>query len=158
MIGTFVHVWWCAQRNHVESKPKKSSWGSASCRRFFICLSFSYFGRCVSSGRRAAEMSNSNLRDKSFLRLLTLLMVIYGVQRGESRLAEILFEEEDSPAAVSAANLNHAAIPTPSGEDNACHVEFTVLKRAVGRCIKVGKATRACISGTYFQPFHPDCM
>lgn len=84
-------------------------------------------------------------------------MVIYGIQRGESRFAEILFEEEDSPAPVSASNLNHAAT-TPSGEDNACHVEFTVLKRAVGRCIKVGKTTRACIAGTYFQPFHPDCM
>lgn len=151
-------------RSHLVVRTKKSrrvnteqiELGSDSCGEFFICLSFSYFGRCVSSRRQAAEMANSTLSDnKSFLRLLTLLMVIYGVQRGESRLAEILFEEEDSPAAISASNLNHGSIPTPSSE---CHVEFTVLKRAVGRCIKVGKATRACISGTYFQPFHPDCM
>lgn len=106
-------------------------------------------------------MSNSIQANKSFVRLLTLLMVIYGVQIAESHIAELLFEEEDSPAVV-AANLNHlpmahAALTPPMTEDS-CHVEFTVMKRAVGRCIQLGKAARACVSGTYIHPFHPDCM
>lgn len=94
--------------------------------------------------------------------LLTFLVLIYSIQHSASHITELLFEEEDSPAAV-ASNLNqilpsaHAASP-PMVEDNMCHVEFTVLKRAVGRCIRLGKATRACVSGTYITPFHPDCM
>lgn len=108
-------------------------------------------------------MSNSVQTDKSFMKLLALLMVIYGIQQSESHIAELLFEEEDSPAVV-VANLNHfppehAALPLPPMlEDNTCHVEFTVLKRAIGHCVKIGKATKACISGTYIHPFHPDCM
>lgn len=109
------------------------------------------------------RMSNSIQPAKSLVRLLSLLMVIYSIQLCESHIAELLFEEEDSPAAV-AENFNHfpsahaAPLPPPTNEDNTCHVEFTVLKRAVGRCVKIGRATRACISGTYIHPFHPDCM
>lgn len=103
--------------------------------------------------------------DKIFVKLLALLVLIYGVHQSEGHITEFLFEEEDSPAAV-ASNLNqilpsataHAAVLPPMVEDNMCHVEFTVLKRAVGRCIKLGKATKACVSGTYIHPFHPDCM
>lgn len=109
-------------------------------------------------------MSNSIQTDKSFLKLLTLLMVIYSVQQGESHIAELLFEEEDIPAVVASNGFNHSPLAPavdelpPVVEDNICHVEFTVVKRAVGRCVKVGKITRACVSGTVFHPFHPDCM
>lgn len=107
-------------------------------------------------------MSNSIQTDKSFVKLLTLLMVIYSIQLCESHIAELLFEEEDLPAVV-AANMNrlpsfHSDDSPPTAEDNMCHVEFTIVKRAVGRCVKVGKAMRACVSGTYIHPFHPDCM
>jgi hypothetical protein len=110
---------------------------------------------------RKQEMSKSIQRDKSFVKLLTLLMVIYSIRLCESHIAEILFEEEESPT-VAATNFNHfppahAALP-PTAQDNTCHVEFTVLKRAVGQCVKIGKATRACVSGSYIHPFHPDCM
>lgn len=109
-----------------------------------------------------ANLRMSNSIQKSLVRLLSLLMVIYSIQLCESHIAELLFEEEDSPAAV-AENLNHfpsahAAPLPPTTEDNTCHVEFTVLKRAVGHCVKIGRAMRACISGTYIHPFHPDCM
>lgn len=119
------------------------------------------FSHCFFTGKQ--EMSNSMQTDKRFVKFLTLFVLIYTVHQGESHITELLFEEEDSPAAV-AANLNqilpsaHAAALPPMVEDNMCHVEFTVLKRAVGRCIKLGKATRACVSGTYIHPFHPDCM
>ena len=108
-------------------------------------------------------MSNPIQTDKSFVKLLTLLMVIYSVQQCESRIAELLFEEEDSPALVATSINRLPAASTPDDlpplvEDNICHVEFTVVKRAVGRCVKVGKITRACVSGVFIHPFHPDCM
>jgi hypothetical protein len=87
-------------------------------------------------------------------------MVIYSIQLCESHIAELFFEEEDSPAVV-ATSLNHLPLansPTNVVDDNTCHVEFTILKKAVGHCVKLGKATRVCISGTYIHPFHPDCM
>lgn len=108
-------------------------------------------------------MSKSIQTDKSFVKMLTLLMVIYGIQQGESHIAELLFEEEEAPVAV-ATNLNHLtsahAVVLPQVADDlaACHVEFTVVKRAAGRCIAIGKALKACVSGTYIHPFHPDCM
>lgn len=91
--------------------------------------------------------------------MLAFLVVIYSIQLSEGHIAELLFEEDDAPAVI-AANLNHfppthAALP-PMNEENTCHVEFTVLKR--GHCVRIGKATRACVSGTYIHPFHPDCM
>lgn len=104
-------------------------------------------------------MSDTLRADKSFVKLLAILVVIYGVQVSESHLAELLFEEEDSPAVVVARPSTHAAVVLPPiVEDSSCHVEFTVVKRAAGRCVKVGKAMRACVSGTYIHPFHPDCM
>jgi hypothetical protein len=105
-------------------------------------------------------MSNTLRADKSFVKLLAILLVIYGAQVSGSHIAELLFEEEDAPSAVVAGqhmSTAHAAILPPI-EDNSCHVEFTVLKRAAGRCVKLGKAMRACVSGTYIHPFHPDCM
>lgn len=107
-------------------------------------------------------MSNSIQTDRSFVKLLALLMVIYSVPRCESHIAELLFEEEDSPAVVASLNRLPLAPATddlpPMLEDNVCHVEFTVVKRAVGRCVKVGKITRACVSGAFIHPFHPDCL
>lgn len=109
-------------------------------------------------------MSKSIQTDKSFVKLLTLLMVIYGIQRGESHIAGFLLDEEDAQPAAVAASLNrltspHGAVLSPIAEDTAaCHVEFTVVKQAAGRCIQIGKSVRACVSGTYIHPFHPDCM
>jgi hypothetical protein len=91
------------------------------------------------------------------VRLFTVLMVIYSVQLCDCHIAELFFEEEDSPIA----NLPLAHVANSQAnvmEANTCHVEFTVLKKAVGHCVKLGKATKACVSGTYIQPFHPDCM
>lgn len=109
------------------------------------------------------EMSNRKKTERIFVKLLAVLMVIYSSTKlCECHIAELFFEEEDSPVIV-APSLNlplaHVAnLPTNVMEDNTCHVEFTVLKKAVGHCVKLGKATRACVSGTYIHPFHPDCM
>lgn len=106
-------------------------------------------------------MSKSIQTDKSFVKLLTLLMVIYGIQQCKSHIAGFLLDEEDAPAAVATNRLTstHGAVLSPVAEDiAACHVEFTVVKQAAGRCLQIGKFVKACVSGTYIHPFHPDCM
>lgn len=105
-------------------------------------------------------MSNTRETDESFVKFFTILLVIYSTtQLCECHLAELYFEEEDSSAPSLNLPLAHVAnSPTNVMEDNMCHVEFTVLKKAVGHCVKLGKATRACVSGTFIHPFHPDCM
>lgn len=98
-------------------------------------------------------MSNTIQTDNSFVKLLAFLMVIYSVQLCESHIAEVFFEEEDSPAVAAS---NH--LPLARVDENICHLEFTVMKRATGHCMKLGKSTVACVSGTYVHPFHPDCV
>jgi hypothetical protein len=123
-------------------------------KSFFSSFFFSYF--CF----WCDKMSNSIQTDKSLVKFLTLLVVIYSFQLCESHLAELLFEEEDSPSAA-AANINHLPQKHAVIEDNnetPCHVEFMVMKRAVGHCVKLGKRTTACVSGSYIHPFHQDCM
>ncbi|KAJ8944303.1 hypothetical protein NQ318_021233 [Aromia moschata] len=39
-----------------------------------------------------------------------------------------------------------------------CHLEYQVIKKVVGTCIKLGKGTRACVSGNYLHPLHPECL
>lgn len=107
------------------------------------------FFRCFNK----QEMSNTIQTDNSFVKLLAFLMVIYSVQLCESRIAELFFEEEDLPAVAAS---NH--LPSARVDENICHLEFTVMKRAVGHCIKLGKSTVACVSGTSVHPFHPDCL
>lgn len=107
-------------------------------------------------------MSNT----KFFVKLLAVLVVVCSRKLCESHIAELFFEEDDlneeNPPMLVAPNLALAHVSnsqTNVMEDNTCHVEFTVLKKAVGRCIKLGKTmTTACVSGSYIQPFHADCM
>lgn len=104
----------------------------------------------------------------SLLKCLAIfVLVIYCVELSESHISELLFEEEDSPAAV-ASNVNHFiplsnshSTTSTTADDNVglCHMEFQVLKRAVGHCVKIGKTARGCVSlSGYIHPFHPDCM
>lgn len=47
---------------------------------------------------------------------------------------------------------------TTSKVDILCHVEYQVMKRVRGHCIKLGTSSRGCVAGNYLQPFHPECM
>jgi hypothetical protein len=93
-------------------------------------------------------------------KLFLFLMLIYGVATN----ATDVFEEDDElqmpPAVVASPNrfpipMTHVQSPR---ESNICHVEYTVLKKSTGHCVKIGKGMRACIAGAYFHPYHPDCI
>lgn len=103
----------------------------------------------------------------SLMKALMLLFCFFVIQ-SECHIAEILFDEEDlSPGNVAANNGNHN-LPTSFGRNggnleensgNICHIEFQVLKRATGHCMKLGKGSaKGCVSGTYIHPFHPECL
>lgn len=89
------------------------------------------------------------------LLIIVWCVVIY-VGESESHLTEILLEEDEMSDVVGI----HSAEPSPPVvvAENTCHVEFTVVRRAVGHCVKLGKVMRACISGTYIHPFHQECL
>ncbi|XP_060532017.1 uncharacterized protein LOC132705447 [Cylas formicarius] len=43
-------------------------------------------------------------------------------------------------------------------EHAPCHMEYQVMKRVVGTCIKLGKTAMGCVAGNYLHPLHPECM
>lgn len=88
--------------------------------------------------------------------LLIIMCVVIYVRKTESHLTEILLEEDEMSDVVG---FHSSPQPSPPVVDeNTCHVEFTVVRRAVGHCVKLGKVMRACISGTYIHPFHQECL
>jgi hypothetical protein len=85
--------------------------------------------------------------EKTFVKLLTTLMLIYSLQLNVTEVSG-LYEDEAIP---SSHNL-------PLTHENICQVEYTVVKTAVGHCLKIGRGMRGCIAGTFFHPYHPDCI
>jgi hypothetical protein len=95
------------------------------------------------------------------------LILCFIVIPSKCHIAEILFDEEDlSPGNNAANNANHMPSSfmrnggsSEEGSGNICHIEFQVLKRATGHCMKLGKGSaKGCVSGTYIHPFHPECL
>lgn len=43
-------------------------------------------------------------------------------------------------------------------EGTPCHIEYQVMKRVVGHCMRIGRSMRGCVGGNYLHPFHPECM
>lgn len=80
--------------------------------------------------------------------ILVALTMVYSHPR------EIIVED-DTPAVKSIAMEN---FDEENKEDMPCHVEYQVMKKTVGHCIKLGRSTRACVAGNYLHPFHPECM
>ena len=104
----------------------------------------------------------SDQLERKFLLFVTLVSA-FGclVDLSESRIAEIFFDDEvDTPEVET---LSHIGEQSPqhvvfSETANTCHMEFQVMKRVTGHCVKIGKTTRGCVSGTYIHPFHHDCL
>lgn len=78
----------------------------------------------------------------------------------ECHLAEILFESEEEPMMGNhfPPNIPRVNPVLEESNGNTCHIEFQVMKRAVGHCMKLGKTGKGCVSGTYIHPFHPECF
>ncbi|KAG5683315.1 hypothetical protein PVAND_012601 [Polypedilum vanderplanki] len=100
-------------------------------------------------------MSNKQQIDKIFLIFLTLLILIYGITAKEIYEDNNGEEELQMPLTEESVPMSRKQTVHDNG---VCHVEFTVLKKSLGHCVKIGKTMRACISGTYFHPYHPDCI
>lgn len=92
----------------------------------------------------------------NFLISAFLLTVIISIVNG-SHVAELILDE-DLPPAVHGSN----DVPTPSSypspsDDKFCHVEYQVMKRVIGKCVKLGRSLKGCAAGNYIQPLHPEC-
>ncbi|XP_017783973.1 PREDICTED: uncharacterized protein LOC108567796 isoform X2 [Nicrophorus vespilloides] len=91
-------------------------------------------------------------RSSSFIVLMFLLVVVVAAVMGR----EILIDD-DSPVVVKT-NAVTAGETDETVGSSVCHMEYQVVKRVVGRCIKLGRAARGCVAGNYLHPFHPECM
>lgn len=89
-----------------------------------------------------------------YLMKVSILILIICAVIGHCRIPEILFEDETTSSHSNAINNNIV----DEVEGGICHVEFQVMKRAVGKCMKIGRTVRGCVSGNYVHPFHPECM
>lgn len=65
---------------------------------------------------------------------------------------------------IVATNTGNIGTNGGSGANNiaagqtACTVEFQVMKKYPGRCVRLGKSVRGCVAGNHIVPFHPDCF
>ncbi|CAG9855687.1 unnamed protein product [Phyllotreta striolata] len=39
-----------------------------------------------------------------------------------------------------------------------CEVEYQVMKKEIGTCMRLGRTTRGCVAGHYLDLLHPECM
>ncbi|KAJ3630490.1 hypothetical protein MTP99_011684 [Tenebrio molitor] len=90
-------------------------------------------------------MAPANLR-------ATVLFLLVSRIMGHPR--ELLVDEEE-PAKVASSPVDDEEDPR---EEAPCHMEYQVMKRVIGTCIKLGRNARGCVAGNYLRPLHPECM
>ncbi|CAH1370153.1 unnamed protein product [Tenebrio molitor] len=90
-------------------------------------------------------MAPANLR-------ATVLFLLVSRIMGHPR--ELLVDEEE-PAKVASSPVDDEDDPR---EEAPCHMEYQVMKRVIGTCIKLGRNARGCVAGNYLRPLHPECM
>lgn len=86
--------------------------------------------------------------------LMVVLMISLAMTDAFTR--EILVDD-DNPSAKSA-NEGPISNQIPGEENTACHMEYQVMKRVVGQCVKLGRSAKGCVAGNYLHPYHPECM
>ncbi|XP_012344013.1 uncharacterized protein LOC105735914 [Apis florea] len=42
--------------------------------------------------------------------------------------------------------------------DRPCQIEYQIIKKRAGKCVKLSRGVTGCVSGDYMNPFHPDCF
>lgn len=87
--------------------------------------------------------------------LSCLLLVVVSLVMAEAFTREILVDD-DSPK--SSTNDGPISNQIPGEENTACHMEYQVMKRVVGQCVKLGRTAKGCVAGNYLHPYHPECM
>lgn len=88
--------------------------------------------------------------------LVIVVTILLPLQMTKAHIMEIILEDDTPPAAAAAiANSNTA---DGFDESGGCSVEFQVMKKIPGRCVRLGGRGRGCVSGSHIIPFHPDCL
>lgn len=81
----------------------------------------------------------------------------------KAHIMEIILGEDAPPAAAMASSTGSIEGFDENGVNGVgstgCNVEFQVMKKFPGRCVRLGKnGGRGCVSGNHIIPFHPDCL
>ncbi|XP_074039331.1 uncharacterized protein [Leptinotarsa decemlineata] len=94
-------------------------------------------------------------KNYSFL-FAAVLVTVFANSMTQQR--EILIDDEGPLLKVDQEEYEGGnSIEEPAGHAT-CHLEYQVMKRVVGTCIKLGRTSQGCVAGNYLHPLHPDCM
>lgn len=91
-----------------------------------------------------------------FLAYFLLVATLASVAVSHSHVAEVILDDELPPAVHGSNDVPTPPYPTVADE-KFCHVEYQVMKRVIGKCIKLGRSLNGCAAGSYIQPLHPEC-
>lgn len=86
----------------------------------------------------------------TYLIILFITVVIYVQSR------EILIDEDNTNIKTPTMR-NFATEDDVNDNEVPCHMEYQVVKRVVGHCMKLGRSAKGCVAGNYLHPFHPEC-
>lgn len=95
--------------------------------------------------------------------LVVVVMFLLPLLMTKAHIMEIILEEDSPPlAAIASSQGNIEGFDENGGNgisSSGCSVEFQVMKKFPGRCVRLGKnGGRGCVSGNHIIPFHPDCL
>ncbi|XP_056648344.1 uncharacterized protein LOC130452877 [Diorhabda sublineata] len=79
------------------------------------------------------------------------LSITFGEQK------EIMIDEE-IPLLKADKHVQYVSDNVPIEESSPCHMEYQVMKKVVGTCVRLGRTARGCVAGNYLHPFHPECI
>lgn len=91
--------------------------------------------------------------------LCFILLLYLLINNSTCHVTELILDDEipRPPSTVIDSTVSYV-IPNLPEPERLCHVEYQVMKRTIGKCVKLGRNLKGCASGNYIQPLHPECM
>ncbi len=94
---------------------------------------------------------------------LILVIAVMFLLPMHAHIMEIILEEDSPAIASSKTGVTIDGFDENGGNGgglSGCSVEFQVMKKLPGRCVRLGgkNGGRGCVSGNHLVPFHPDCL
>ncbi|KAJ6647591.1 hypothetical protein Bhyg_02814 [Pseudolycoriella hygida] len=119
-----------------------------------------YLGVVSSSGYCAIKMTTNKLPN---FPLVIAFVLLLPMQITNAHIMEIILEEDSPAVPAILSNANNLEGFDENGGNgigtSGCSVEFQVMKKFPGRCVRLGKnGGHGCVSGNHIIPFHPDCL
>lgn len=93
--------------------------------------------------------------------LVIVVTILLPLQMTKAHIMEIILDEDSPPVAAMASSVGNVVDGFDESGGNGmpgCSVEFQVMKKIPGRCVRLGGRSRGCVSGSHIIPFHPDCL